>query len=97
MYIAHSEPARWCWGKGRADTATLDQRRLALVLYLEGLGFRSICRILEFNHVAVYQWVKAFGKNLEQFKRPAAQIVELDELHSYVGHNKKLLLGLDCC
>jgi hypothetical protein len=30
--------------------------------------------------------VKAFGEHVEQIKRPAAQIVELDELHSYVGH-----------
>ena len=28
------------------------------------------------------------GENLEQTKRPAAQIVELDELHGYVGHKK---------
>jgi len=38
--------------------------------------------------VAVYQWVRAFGENLKQIKRPVAQIVELDELHSYVGHKK---------
>ena len=72
----------------KSDTATLAQRRLALNLYLEGLGFRSIGRILGFSHVAVYQWVKAYGENLEQIKRPTAQIVELDELHSYVGHKK---------
>ena len=74
----------------KSDAPTLDQRRLALNLYLEGLGFRSIGRILGFSHVAVYQWVKAFGENLEQIKRPAAQIVELDELHSYVGHKKTI-------
>jgi hypothetical protein len=61
---------------------------VALTLYLEGLGFRSIGRLLGFSHVAVYQWVKAFGETVEQIKRPAAQIVELDELHSYVGHKK---------
>jgi len=37
----------------KSDTATPDQRRLALVRYLEGLGFRSIGRILGFSHVAV--------------------------------------------
>ena len=74
----------------KSDTATPDQRRLALTLYLEGLGFRSIGRILGFSHVAVYQWVKGFGENVEQIKRPAAQIVELDELHSYVGHKKTI-------
>ena len=72
----------------KSDTATPAQRRLALTLYLEGLGFRSIGRILGFSHVAVYQWVKCFGKSVEQIKRSSAQIVELDELHSYVGHKK---------
>ena len=74
----------------KSDTATPAQRRLALNLYLEGLGFRSIGRILGFSHVAVFQWVKAFGETVEQIKRPAAQIVELDELHSYVGHKKTI-------
>ena len=72
----------------KSDTATPTQRRLAVTLYLEGLGFRSIGRILGFSHVAVYQWVKTFGDNLEQIKRPSARIVELDELQSYVGHKK---------
>ncbi len=72
----------------KSDTSTADQRRLALNLYLEGLGFRSIGRILGFSHVAIYQWVKTFGENQEQIKRPALEIVELDELHSYVGHKK---------
>ena len=72
----------------KSDTATPDQRRLALTLYLEGLGFRSIGRVLGFSHVAVYQWIKGFGEDVAQVKRQAAQIVELDELHSYVGHKK---------
>ncbi len=72
----------------KSDTATPDQRRLALTLYLEGLGFRSIGRALGFSHVAVYQWIKALGEQVEAIKRPTAQIVELDELHSYVRHKK---------
>jgi len=32
--------------------------------------------------------VRDFGENLKQIKRPVAKIVELDELHSYVGHKK---------
>lgn len=74
----------------KSDTATPDQRRLALTLYLEGLGFRSIGRVLGFSHVAVYQWIKTFGEQVEAIKRPAAQIVELDELHSYVRHKKTI-------
>ena len=72
----------------KSDTATPAQRRMAVTLYLEGLGFRSIGRILGFSHVAIYQWIKALGEEVAQMKRPAAQIVELDELHSYVGHKK---------
>jgi len=63
----------------------MDQRRLAVTLYLEGLGFWSIGRVLGCNYVAVYQWIKALGEEVAEIKRPAAQIVELDELYSYVG------------
>ena len=45
----------------KSDTATPDQRRLALTLYLEGLGFRSIGRIMGFSHVAV---ISVGGKRL---------------------------------
>ena len=75
----------------KSDTATPDQRRLALTLYLEGLGFRSIGRLLGFSHVAVYQWIKVFGKAATQIKRPSAHIVEMDELHSYVGHKQTIV------
>ena len=63
---------------------------MALNLYLEGLGFRSISRILGFSHVAVYQWIKTLGEEVAQIKRPSSQIVEIDELHSYVGHKKTI-------
>ena len=72
----------------KSDTATPDQRRLALTLYLEGLGFRSIGRVMGFSHVAVYQWIKAVGEEVAHIQRQAAKIVELDELHSYMGHKK---------
>ncbi len=75
----------------KSDTATPAQRRLALNLYLEGLGFRSIGRILGFSHVAIYQWIKALGEEVAQLKRSAAQIVEMDELHSYVGHKQTIV------
>jgi len=80
----------------KSDISTAAQRRMAVMLYLEGLGFRSIGRILGFSHVAIYQWIKALGEEVAQLKRSSAQIVEMDEMQSYVGQ-KKLLLDLDCC
>ena len=37
------------------------RERQALMLYLEGLGFRSIGRLLNVSHVSIYNWIKAFG------------------------------------
>jgi len=75
----------------KSDTGTPDQRRMAVNLYLESLGFRSIGRYLGFSHVVIYQWIKALGEEVSQIRRPAAQIVELDEMHSYVGHKKTIV------
>ena len=37
-------------------------KRQALELYLEGLGFRSIGRLLNFSNVSILNWIKAFGE-----------------------------------
>jgi len=76
----------------KSDTSTDSQRKLALTLYLEGLGFRAIGRLLGFSHVAVYHWIKAFGERIDSLKQEEAHIVEIDEMHSYVG-NKKNIAG----
>ena len=71
---------------GSADEATKKQ---ALTLYLEGLGFRSIGRILKVSHVAVYKWMKAFGSTVQHIReQEAAEIVEIDEMHSYIARKK---------
>jgi transposase len=70
---------------------------MALEMYLEGLGFRSVGRILKISYGTVYQWVKEWGSKVElPQKEDAVELVELDETHTYVA-SKKLLLGMDCC
>ena len=70
-----------------------DLKRNALILYLEGLGFRSIGRYLKVSHVAVFNWIKSFGEQLEQLKSEAEiEVVELDEMHTYIG-SKKTIAG----
>ena len=62
-------------------------------LYLEGLGFRSIGRLLKVSHVAVYNWIKAFGEQLESLRSDhAIGVVEMDEMHTYIG-SKKTIAG----
>lgn len=64
------------------------QRRLALTLYLEGLGFRFMGQILGFSPVAVYSWIKSFGEPIETLKQKEARHVEIDEIHRNMGHKK---------
>ena len=62
----------------------------SLQLYLEGLGFRSIERIMGVSHVSVINWVKKYGKNVEVLRKedkPGVE-VEVDELYSYIGTKK---------
>jgi hypothetical protein len=68
-----------------------------LHLYLEGLGFRSIGRISGVSNVSVLNWVRDFGKKVQDLHITGQQIemVEVDEMHSYIG-SKKLLLYMDC-
>jgi transposase-like protein len=68
----------------------LSMKRQALQLYLEGLGFRSIGRFLNVSHVSVYEWIKSFGLNGKslQLQEKNIEIVEIDEMHSYIGQKK---------
>lgn len=65
------------------------KRRFALSMYLEGLGFHSIARLLGVSHVSILNWIRKYGKELESIRniRPC-KTMELDEIHSYVGNKK---------
>lgn len=68
-------------------------KRDALILYLEGLGFRSIARVLKVSHVAVFNWIKSFGEKLDGFRNTEdIEVVELDEMHTYID-SKKTTVG----
>jgi transposase-like protein len=60
------------------------KRQALKLLYLEGLGFRAIGRLLNCSHVAVYQWIKQYGEKA-QLTLPTTEleVVEMDEMHSY--------------
>jgi transposase-like protein len=70
----------------------VEKRELALKLYLEGMGFRAIGRVLDVSNVTVLRWVRAYGQRAEQQAAEAppqaVRIGEVDELHSYVGQKK---------
>lgn len=68
-------------------------RKIALILYLEGLGFRSIERILKVSHVSVMNWVRRYGEELEELKcDKRLDVIEMDEMHTYI-RSKKTTVG----
>ena len=69
-------------------------KKQALHLYLEGLGFRSIGRILGVSNVSVLNWIRDFGKEVQELNsaNEPIEMVEVDEMHSYIG-SKKTTVG----
>ena len=48
----------------------MEMKRQALHLYLEGLGFRAIGRLLGVSNVAVLKWIRGFGEDVERTRKP---------------------------
>jgi transposase-like protein len=66
-----------------------ETRQLALDMYLEGLGFRAIGRLLKVSHTAVFGWVKKAGETVKlSAENEPVEVAELDEMHTYVGQKK---------
>jgi transposase-like protein len=68
-------------------------KRQALHMYLEGVGMRSIGRLLRISHVAVYKWLRAAGesvyiKHLRGYEENTVKVMELDELRTYIRSKK---------
>ena len=75
--------------KMKSTSKPQDINRLALEMYLEGLGFRSIGRVLKVSHVSVYNWIKGIGERVEELRSDnKIEVIELDEMHTYIGHKK---------
>ncbi len=43
-------------------------KRLALILYLEGLGYKRIAALLNVSPVAVYKWLKPLKKYIDIYR-----------------------------
>lgn len=81
--------------KGRTE----EEKRLSLTLYLEGLGFRSIGRVIGVSNVAVLKWIRKFGEEYKEIHKSQkimskekqskkVRIMEIDELWTYVKRKK---------
>ncbi len=69
-------------------------RQQALRLYIEGMNFRRVGRLLGVHHVTVMNWVKAHADRLPPPSVPdesPLHIIEMDELHTFVGRKKPMV------
>ncbi|KAA6331618.1 hypothetical protein EZS27_019799 [termite gut metagenome] len=89
---------------------SLETRRLALKLYLEGLGFRAMGYLLQISYGTVYAWVKEWGLKVDLPKKEeGVEFMEPDEVFQLAVFNslfdfssvqkaaKKQILILNCC
>ena len=66
-------------------------KRLAIHMYLEGLGFRSIGRILDVSNVAVLKWIRNASHEVASFvetkdkNKEEIKVMELDEMWHFVS------------
>ena len=75
----------------KSTAKPIEIKKFGLMLYLEGLGFQSISRLLNVSHVAVIKWIKKYGEQLNELKTDKpVKVIELDELHSYISSKKTI-------
>ena len=57
----------------------------AIALYLEGVGFRAIGRLLQVSNVAVLKWVRKAAESLPEHQALATvDVLEMDELWHFI-------------
>ena len=75
-------------GKGM----TAGQKALALCLYINGLSFRTIGKIIRIDHVAVYRYIRNHSEQIYEKPEPCDEpiiMLELDEMWHFLQSKKQ--------
>ena len=74
-------------------------RSLALEMYLEGLGFQAIGRLLKISNVTLLKWVQKWAQTIDFTSKNEVKIAEIDnrvaapKANSYLYFIKKNIAG----
>jgi transposase-like protein len=81
---------RYCYTVAKSSwMKPQETKELALKMYLEGIGFRGIGRVLHVSNTAVLGWIRKFGQAAERtVPETPVQTAELDELYTFVGKKR---------
>mgnify|MGYP002641398804 CR=1 FL=1 len=64
-------------------------RKQALKMYVDGINFRRIGRLLDVHHQSVINWVNAYADQLPDAPVPdKTDVVEMDELYTFIREKK---------
>ena len=76
--------------QSRLRGASLETKLKALRLYLEGMGFRAIGRIMGVNNVTVLNWIRTLGKSVKIYVQTQlpddirnVDVIEMDEMWQF--------------
>lgn len=73
-------------------------KALAYILYLEGLGFRGIARILKVSNVSVLKWIRdlveVYGKQEKEKTPRYFRVIGMDEIWNYLVKKQKIWIWI---
>lgn len=76
-------------------------KRKAIQIFYEGNSGRAVGRLLKINKYTVYNWINKLNEKIEKENKDkkisendkiTKEIIEMDELYSYIGHKKTGLI-----
>lgn len=73
----------------KSDVKSNDTKKLALAMYIEGLSFRAIGKILNISYSTVYQWVKDLDKQTKMLHSDRTiDMATVEQIEQYVTEAK---------
>ncbi|KGN79137.1 insertion element iso-iS1d protein insA [Porphyromonadaceae bacterium COT-184 OH4590] len=73
----------------KSDVKPNDTKKLALAMYIEGLSYRTIGKILNISYGTVYQWVKDLNKQTKMLHSDRTiNITTIEQIEQYVVNAK---------
>lgn len=79
----------------KSSAIEIDKKRIALILYLEGMRVSSIAQKLGVSHVSVIKWIQKYGNNLVQLrnqtKETSSAVITVKEPEKDVDNNETLM------
>lgn len=52
----------------KSSSIDSNKKRIAIILYLEGMQVTTIAQKLEVSHVSIIKWIKKYGNNLVELR-----------------------------